>query len=600
MGKIVVGAIMLTMLAFIGTDLIGNSTLLGGGKEPDIAEIAGTSISNKQFQAKVDELSYYFALNAGRNPIQEETEQIRSQAWNALILEHAYQPQFEELGITVTDAELVDMVQGKNISPQIKQFFSDPNTGQFQKSNVTNFLAGLAQAPPQQQNSWMVFEQSLIPSRTIQKYSTLLEKTNYVTKHEAKEQYVSQEGDVSIEYVYVPYLSLPDSLVDISDSDLKTFLNENEEEYKREEYRNLKFVAFDIIPSSYDSTIVSEEVNELFEELRNSTDDSTYVSINSDDPLSYLTYYENNLPDTLAGKLIGYTTKPVIVNGAYEFYKLSAIDTVDADSMIYRVAKLKKEFFVSDETINEVYRQADLFAASVENLEEFEKQAKEQGLKVQSATKVGKNSTRVGTLGDARSIVLWLYNEGKVGAVSDVKEIGDQYIVAAMTSRQEEGLANLDEVRNQVERKVRNEKKAEIILEKLNSIEADDLKEVADSYGKGAKVGEANFKLNTNSVSGVGYAPEAIGIAKVLNEQEKTKAFKLQDGVIMMKLVSKDLPEDTDGYDSYIASLQAQRMGSRTVVADFPLTFFRMIIPRSLDETVKEHAEIEDMRYKFF
>ena len=89
MGKIVVGTIMVTMLSFILTDLIGNSTLLGGGQNPDIAEMAGENITNEKFQAKVDLLSYNFGLNTGRNPGQQELEGIRDQAWNALILESA-------------------------------------------------------------------------------------------------------------------------------------------------------------------------------------------------------------------------------------------------------------------------------------------------------------------------------------------------------------------------------------------------------------------------------------------------------------------------------------------------------------------------------
>ena len=191
MGKIVVGAIMVTMVAFIGTDLIGNSTLLGGGENPEIGEIAGSSITNAEFQRKVDELSYTFAINSGRNPLQQETEQIRDQAWNALIIENAYEEQFEDLGITVTNEELVDMVQGSNISPQIQQFFADPQTGEFNKENVTTFLSSLQQAEPQQRNSWISFEQSLIPSRKFEKYSNLFTKTNYVTKYEAKDEYIS-------------------------------------------------------------------------------------------------------------------------------------------------------------------------------------------------------------------------------------------------------------------------------------------------------------------------------------------------------------------------------------------------------------------------
>lgn len=600
MGKIVVGAIMLTMVAFIGTDLIGNSTLLGGGQELNIAEIAGESISNTQFQNKVDELSYNFAINAGRNPLQQETEQIRNEAWNALILEYAYQKQYEELGLVVTNEELIDIVQGANISPQIQQFFADPQTGQFSKENVTNFLASLQTAPPQQRNSWIAFEQSLVPNRLVEKYNNLFTKTNYVTKYEAKDEYESQNANASIEYLYIPFLSVSDSTVSATDAELKAYLKANASEFKRENTRSLEFVTFDIKPSSADSAVLKSEVDELKQQLAAATNDSSFVNINSDDAYSFITYYSENLADSLKDKEVGYVTTPTIVNGSYEFYKISRKDAITSDSVLYRVAKMKKEFFVSDETINETYRQADLFAASVGNLEEFRKLAEEEGLTVRPAARVTRNAQRVGSLVDARGLVLWLYNEAEEGAVSEVKEVGDRYVVAAMTSEQEEGTANLDEVRNQVERKVKNEKKAEQIMAKLDGLDASDVESLAIAYGSEARTGSADFQLFSNSITGVGYAPEAIGISFALDAEEMTKSFVIQDGVIVVKLTAKDFPADIEDYSAFALQVSSQRLGPNAMVADFPLSYFRIFVSRKIDDAVKEFAEIEDMRYKFF
>lgn len=600
MGKIVVGAIMLTMVAFIGTDLIGNSNLLGGGPDMDIADIAGETISNTRFQNTVDRLAVNFAMNAGRNPLQQEMDQIRVQAWNALILEEAYQGQYDELGLVVTNDELVDMVQGANISPQIMQFFGDPQTGQFDVANVTNFLASLSQAPPQQRNSWIAFEQSLIPSRLVEKYNNLFTKTNYVTKYEARDEYNNQTATASIEYVYVPFLSVPDSTITVTDGELESYINANASEYEREETRSMEYVVFDLQPSADDSAVIRDEVDQSYFALESATNDSSYVSINSDDPYPFITYTDDNLPESLRGVEVGYVSTPAIVNGSYEFYKLSRIDELAADSVLYRVAKMKKEFFISDETINEEYRNADLFAASSGNVEEFRRNAEEQGLTVRTAARIGKNSQRVGNLVEARGLVLWLYNDAERGAVSEVKELRDQYVVAAMTAEQDKGVANLDEVRNQIERKVKNEKKAEEIMGKLAGLDNSSIQALVDAYGEGARTGSADYQLFSNSITGVGYAPEAVGLSFSLDEEETTNAFAVQDGVIVVKLTAKDFPADLDDYSAYALQVSGQRLGPNALVADFPLSIFRIFISRKVDDAVKEFAEIEDMRYKFF
>ena len=97
MGKIVVAFVAFSMFAFILTNLFNPIQFLFGGNDRNIAEIAGKDISYEEFQAKVDELSYVFAVNNGREPQANEQKTIREQAWNALILDNAYYPQFAAL-----------------------------------------------------------------------------------------------------------------------------------------------------------------------------------------------------------------------------------------------------------------------------------------------------------------------------------------------------------------------------------------------------------------------------------------------------------------------------------------------------------------------
>ncbi len=87
-----------------------------------------------------------------------------------------------------------------------------------------------------------------------------------------------------------------------------------------------------------------------------------------------------------------------------------------------------------------------------------------------------------------------------------------------------------------------------------------------------------------------------------MDEEEITKAFDVQNGVIVVKLKANDIPEDLnpEEYVSFALQISRQRLGSNAIVADFPLSFFRLLVPHKVDNAVKESARIEDMRYKFF
>ena len=72
---------------------------------------------------------------------------VRQQAWDLLIARHAIQSEFSKVGITVTDDEIWDMIQGKNIDENVKQAFTNQETGQFERDRVVHYLNQLKTMP---------------------------------------------------------------------------------------------------------------------------------------------------------------------------------------------------------------------------------------------------------------------------------------------------------------------------------------------------------------------------------------------------------------------------------------------------------------------
>ena len=231
MGKIVIVFIAFSMGAFILTDLLQSNSVLLGGASTEIGEMASSEVSYEEFQAEVERLSYNYLIQFGTNPNAQAIDQIRQQAWQELIIKKVFGPQFDQLGIEVTDDEMIEMVQGKNIHPDVQRNFSDPQTGLFNKEQLMTFLQQISSAPVENQRPWKNFEASLRPSRELTKYENLLAKTTYANKYESKGNYVTNNSTASIDFLYVPFFSVADSTVDVTESELQDYLDAHADEY---------------------------------------------------------------------------------------------------------------------------------------------------------------------------------------------------------------------------------------------------------------------------------------------------------------------------------------------------------------------------------
>ncbi|MFC2126184.1 SurA N-terminal domain-containing protein [Bacteroidota bacterium] len=688
-----VGIVALGLMLFIvGGDIMGPNSVLLGKNKAEVGEIAGETIKREELQNQIEELKYNYTLNFGRNPTEGEMVSIRQQAWDYLIVKIAFQKQFDEIGLIVTEDEIVDMVQGNNIHPDLMQAFTNPQTGEFNRDQIVSYLQNISRMTPQQQAGWYMFENNLAPSRLRLKYDNLLIKTTYVTEEEAKQQYQQENSVAEVKYIYVPHYTITDSLIDVTDSDLRKYLNENKNEYRVENSRSISYITFPIHPSSEDTLYYSEEMEELRKQFETVNDDSIFARINTDGNDFYSSVNIGSLPQSLKdineelenGQVIGPEmeggnlvvhkvadiyedsifharashilfradiTNPIqkaevlkkaqdllreIRNGAdfalmarqnsedgsataggdlgwfdenrmvepfsnavfsatreglinrvvesefgYHLIKVTALKT----KKMFKIATIEREIIPSDLTRDEAFRKADYFASRSVNYEEFERNAAADSLTIQDAEGIGINDLRITGLGDARGVIRWAYADAVVGEVSDVFELDNQYVIMVLTGREDEGFADLEDVRSQIEIKVKNQAKGDVIIERLQKLEGT-LDEISDAYGDDANVySSPDLKLNSNSLPSVGFAPNAVGIAFSLKDGQRSAPIKETDGIVIIEMEALTRAPDIADYTIYANQVEQRRNGRVSYL---------------VSEAIRENANIIDERYRFF
>jgi len=686
-GKFLVFVVGFSIAAFVLGDILGPNSSFIGQNRNIVGSINGEEIDLVRFNAVYEELTYNFSLNNGRSPTQQEVSELRDQAWERLINDISYVEEFNKIGLTVTDKESVDMVQGNNIHPMIIQAFSDPSTGSFNKDNVIGYLQNLSNQPANQQQAWFSFESNLKPMRLRTKYDNLIAQSTYYNSLDAEAEYFNTSSQIDLAYFYIPFFAVSDTLFDVSTNEMRSYLNKNKSDYNQDETRSIDYAFFSVQPSAEDSTFFENEINDIRSNLMSSNiiDDSTYAVINSDSFNPYIKYNPDELPTYLVGKDVGFITDPTYENGSISIKKLSKIDQdaqekarakhillrfddsnkstvrIEANRILnllrsgsdfeetartysqdgsasnggdlgwftdgmmvkpfqdavfsrrrsglipriietdfgfhiinvtypktrtsYFVANISKDILPSDNTRNNIYRSAELFKLDIKSTEDiFSDYLKENNIIGGNISDIDKNSTDVGTISNARNVILWSYADDRyVGEVSDVLETDEGYIVAQINEMKDEGIKKLDEVENSIKRRIIDEKKYEYLKEIL--VDYSSLQDLKDNSGLGDIYRSSGISMTENSLSNVGFSPESIGTAFSMQEGELTRPFKIDGGVIVLGLESKVLADTLSNYDDYRNTL---------------IQTNRFNVPLKIDDAIKHFSDIEDDRYKFF
>ncbi|WP_257666127.1 peptidylprolyl isomerase [Parapedobacter tibetensis] len=330
-GVIIVVCIGFAIFAFLLGDVISYGTPFWTRNQNQVGSINGEAIDINEFNAQVDQTSEMFRQQMGGGTLSPQMKSWAvEQVWGQYLNRELLKKEIDRIGISVGKIELNELVQGDNPSMQIQQAFRNPQTGQFDRDQLNNFLSQVRSLPQGHEayGQWETLLQNVIDERLNSKYTSLLNNSIYVTTLEATEEYNQRNKLANFEYVLLDYNSIQDSAVTITEQDYEEYYNENKGVFKNaQETRSLEYVVFDASPTSQDTARVRATIEELKTQLAESTTDSLFAAVNSDTkyPYSYRKKGEFSpaLDSLLFSVPVGTTVGPVLsANGVFEIAKV--------------------------------------------------------------------------------------------------------------------------------------------------------------------------------------------------------------------------------------------------------------------------------------
>lgn len=346
-GPLLVIVIGLALFAFIAGDAW--KVLQPHQGKQDVGEVNGEVLSAQDYQKMVDELSEVIKLTNGLNSLTEDQlNNVKDQVWQSYVNNKLIAEQAEKLGLKVTDAEIQSIID-QGTHPLLMQTpFRNPQTGMFDKDMLKKFLVDYANLNASQMPAqyveyyqkmgafWQFVEKTLAQSTLAEKYQNLVTKSLISNPVAAEDAFNSRTEQSDLLLAGVPYSSINDSTVQVSESEIKDRYNEKKEQFKQlVETRDIRYIDVKVVPSDADRKAVEKEVTEYSNQLASTTADfgtfvrSTGSSVNySDVPVS-----KSVFPADVASRL-----DSTNVNEVYGPYYNQTDDSFNAFKLLAKVS----------------------------------------------------------------------------------------------------------------------------------------------------------------------------------------------------------------------------------------------------------------------
>jgi len=317
------------LLAFIVGDIINSG---GFGVTKEVGSVNGKDIPVQEFLQKVNQFQ---SRQQGVS-----STQAANAVWNQEVDNALFEERFEKTGIRVGKDHVLNMYAQDPSVAQNPQFLNA--LGKFDKAKFNEFLVNMKNTNPAQYD--MIEKNTPLVENMAKRqlYVSMLKAGFFTTDAEAKAKYKDENDKVSFDYVFVPFTTVNDDQVKVSDDELIAFMKKNEKKYKSEASRELEFVKFDNKPSSADEAEMKSGINaflapsvrynektgknDTIPGFRDAKDVADFVNQNSEIPYDSTFIPKDRLPIDNAEQLfnlpVGEVFGPYIDNGFYKISKM--------------------------------------------------------------------------------------------------------------------------------------------------------------------------------------------------------------------------------------------------------------------------------------
>ena len=341
---LLIGVIGFCLLAFVAGDLLSGGLDL---TSRNVGEVNGTSITTMDYTNKVQNLEQ---SGQGRGA------QAYNQIWTSEVRSILFNEQLDNAGLRLGKDQLINVIKSHPSFSQNPQFLND--AGQFDINKFNGFLAQMKAGGAQQWNAWLAYEQELETFAKEQMYLNMIKGAIVTTAAEAKMVYKNEATKVSFDYVTIPYNTVNDDQVKVTDDEITAYVKKHPKQFKTTPSRKVEYVFIENKPSKEDEAQAKQVIEDLlkpsvaFNQTTGKNDTISgfartanvrdFVNTNSDVPFDSTYYAKEQLPTDHAEKLfntpIGDIYGPYVFNDYYAISKVlskkNTAETVDASHIL--------------------------------------------------------------------------------------------------------------------------------------------------------------------------------------------------------------------------------------------------------------------------
>ena len=454
-GPLLVIAVGVALFAFIAGDAW---QVIQPHQSQDVGEINGETLSAQDYQTLVEEYMEVIKFSSGVNALKDaQSDQLKDEVWQTYVNNKLIENEAEKLGLTVPNEEVQAIIDA-GVHPLLQQTpFRNPNTGAFDKDVLKQFLVeyskmNLAQLPSQyaeyygsMYNYWRFVEKTLIQSRLQEKYMALISNSLMSNPVEAEQAFAAKNNQSNLLLAAVPYTAVADSLVPVTEADLRAAYDGKKEQYRQYvETRNIKYIDVQVTASQEDRDALQQEMEEYTAQLANATGDyATLVrSTGSTVPYVDLFYTTRTLPADVVARLdsvgVGdvfgpyYYATDNTLNSFKKLAKASMADSIEFRQIQVVEADAEKTKLLADSIFNAIKGGAD-FAEVAQKYGQTGEPTWISSANYEGAQIDGDNMKYIGaitTLGKGELVNLNLSQANVIMQVTDKKAVKDKYKVA--------------------------------------------------------------------------------------------------------------------------------------------------------------------------
>ena len=300
LGVFITVVIALALLSFIIDPTTLEAVSNSMSSKYDVGEINGKDISYMDFEKDVE---YFTTLNEIATGTSAQSEQqieaIRNAAWQSLIDRYLFLRNAKAAGLTVGEAEMVDLTTGDMVSPLIAQ---DPSfmdeSGNFSRDLLVNLVQNIHNdVSGSIRMYWDYLQNTIYTQQFYAKYGSLFTSGNYDNPLMLARQIEENNNTVDAEFVMVPYGYQTDSTITVSESEIKNYYKSHKDMYRQQASRDIEYVVFEVVPSDEDIAATNEQILDLYDEFASTSreDMKSFLLRNSDRPYSEYYYRTGEL-----------------------------------------------------------------------------------------------------------------------------------------------------------------------------------------------------------------------------------------------------------------------------------------------------------------